>query len=131
DVYIPNYRGLPVPAGAATVPLAVPDPLAPAGSTDLRLLVAETHGYRLHLIDHPPAFDRDGMYGPPGGGDHPDNAWRFALLCRAALEHLRGGGSSGTPPDVLHIHDWHAAPLALLRDTVYRDDAAIRDAAVF
>ncbi|HET9853252.1 MAG TPA: glycogen/starch synthase [Candidatus Limnocylindrales bacterium] len=130
DVYIPNYRDLPVPPGARSVALKVPDPLARSGSTDLRLLISETHGYRLHLVDHPAAFDRDGMYGPPGGGDHPDNAWRFALLCRAALEHLRGGGSSGTSPDVIHIHDWHAAPAALLRETVYRDDPAISTAAL-
>ena len=131
DVYLPNYRGLPVPAGATAVPLRVPDPLAPAGSTDLRLIVAETHGYRLHLVDHPGAFDRDGMYGPPGGGDHPDNAWRFALLCRAALEHLRGGGSTGHGPDLIHIHDWHTGPAALLRDTVYQDEPAIGEAALF
>jgi len=130
DVYIPNYRGLPVPSGTAAIPLTVPDPLASSGSTELRLLVSETHGYRLHLVDHPAAFDRDGIYGPPGGRDHPDNAWRFALLCRAALEHLRGGGSSGVPPDVIHIHDWHAAPVALLRDTVYQDDPALRGAAL-
>lgn len=131
DVYLPNYRGLPVPAGATALPLTVADPLSPSGSTDLRILVAETHGYRLHLVDHPGAFDRDGMYGPPGGGDHPDYAWRFALLCRAALEHLRRGGSTGTPPDVIHIHDWHTGPVALYRDTVYRDDPAIGGAALF
>jgi starch synthase len=130
DVYIPNYRGLPVPDEARAVPLTVPDPLAPSGKTDVRLLVAETHGYRLHLVDHPAAFDRDGMYGPPGGGDHADNAWRFALLCRAALEHLRGGGSTGAPPDVIHIHDWHTGPVALLRDTVYRDDPGLAGAAM-
>ena len=131
DVYLPNYRGLPVPAGATSLPLRVPDPRSPDGASDVRLLVAETHGYRLHLVDHPTAFDREGMYGPPGGGDHPDNAWRFALLCRAALEHLRAGGTSGTPPDVVHIHDWHTGPVALLRDTVYRDDPAIAGAALF
>ena len=130
DVYIPNYRGLPAPADAVATSLTVPDPLSSTGSTYLRLLVAETHGYRLHLVDHPGAFDRDGMYGPPGGGDHPDNAWRFALLCRAALEHLRAGGSTGTRPDVIHIHDWHTGPVALFRDTLYRDEPAIADAAL-
>jgi starch synthase len=130
DVYLPNYRGLPVPSEARAVPLSVPDPLAVGGTTALRLLVAETHGYRLHLVDHPPAFDRDGLYGPPGGGDHPDNAWRFALLCRAALEHLRTGGSTGTPPDLIHIHDWHTGPVALLRDTVYRSDPALARSAL-
>ena len=129
DVYIPNYRGLPVPDRARALPLRVPDPLSRSGSTDLRILVAETHGYRLHLVDHPPAFDRDGVYGPPGG-DHPDNAWRFGLLCRAALEHLRAGGSTGTPPDVISIHDWHTGPVALYRDTVLQQDPALGRAAL-
>ncbi|HXG26545.1 MAG TPA: glycogen/starch synthase [Candidatus Binatia bacterium] len=130
DVYLPNYRGLPVPPGARAVALTVPDLRSPNGKIDLRLLVAETHGYRLHLVDHPPAFDRDGLYGTPGGGDHPDNAWRFGLLCRAALEHLRAGGLTGHPPDVIHIHDWHAGPVALYRDTVLRGDPAVTGAAL-
>ena len=46
-------------------------------------------GYRLRLVDHPAAFDRDGFYGD-AAGDYPDNAWRFGLFCRAALEALRG-----------------------------------------
>src|SRR5215213_6555291 len=65
DVYIPNYRGLPVPGGATAIAMSVPDSMAASGLTALRILVAETHGYRLHLVDHPPAFDRDGMYGTP------------------------------------------------------------------
>ena len=112
DVFIPRYRSVPVPAGVRTIQLSVPDPLAAGGSSDMRLLVAETHGYRLHLVDHPPAFDRDGMYGTPTS-DHPDNAWRFGLLCRAALEHLR---AADRRPDVIHIHDWHAVPALLQRD---------------
>jgi starch synthase len=119
-----------VPPGAQVVPLRVPDSQSRSGSTELRLLIAETHGYRLHLVDHPPAFDRDGLYGTPEAGDHPDNAWRFALLCRAALEHLRAGGSTGTSPDVIHIHDWHTGPVALYRDTVLRDDPALARAAL-
>ncbi|MEO5703650.1 MAG: glycogen/starch synthase, partial [Candidatus Limnocylindrales bacterium] len=94
-----------------------------------RLLIAETHGYRLHLVDHPPAFDRDGMYGSPTA-DHPDNAWRFGLLCRAALEYLRAAPDRGErPPDVINIHDWHAVPALLLRDGLLADDPAIGDAA--
>jgi starch synthase len=46
------------------------------------------------------------------------------------LEHLRTGGSSGTPPDVIHIHDWHTGPVALYRDTVLRDDPALARAAL-
>ena len=125
DVFIPRYRSVPVPDGARSVAVTIPDPLHAGGSIDLQLLVAETHGYRLHLVDHPPAFDRDGMYGTPTN-DHPDNAWRFGLLCRAALEHLRAGDR---PPDVIHIHDWHAVPALLQRDRALGRDAAIAGAA--
>jgi starch synthase len=129
DVFIPNYRGLPVPEGARRVPLTMPDPLASGGTSTIDLLIAETHGYRLHLVDHPPAFDRDGMYGTPTT-DHPDNAWRFGLLCRAALEYLRAAPSRGErAPDVIHIHDWHAVPALLARDGDLRADPAIGPAA--
>jgi starch synthase len=125
DVYLPRYRSVPVPEDARTVPLTVADPLAQGGRSDIQLLVAETHGYRLHLVDHPPAFDREGMYGTPKA-DHPDNAWRFGLLCRAALEHLR---AAERPPDLIHIHDWHAVPALLQRDGPGEADDAIDRAA--
>ena len=129
DVFIPNYRSVPVPEGARRIPITVPDPMAAGGQSELHLLVAETHGYRLHLVDHPPAFDRDGMYGTPTT-DHPDNAWRFGLLCRVALEHLRAAAHRGErPPDVIHIHDWHAVPALLLRDGLLASDPAIGRAA--
>ncbi len=112
DVFIPNYRGVPVPADATARDLAIPDPRVPGGSIAMRTLEAKTHGYRLHLVDHPPAFDREGMYGTPTA-DHADNAWRFGLLCRAALERLR---LEPRPPDLIHIHDWHAVPALLQRN---------------
>jgi starch synthase len=125
DVFIPNYRGVPVPEGARRVPVPVPDPLAAGGVSELHLLIAETHGYRLHLVDHPAAFDREGMYGTPTA-DHPDNAWRFGLLCRAALEYLRAADRA---PDLIHIHDWHAVPALLAREGALRTDAGIGRAA--
>ena len=42
-------------------PLAVPDPLAESGTTEVTLVEFEDRGYRVRLIDHPPAFDRDGL----------------------------------------------------------------------
>jgi starch synthase len=130
DVFIPRYRGMREPEGQRGVPLTIPDPLVAGRSISLRLLVAETHGYRLHLVDHPPAFDRDGMYGTPTT-DHPDNAWRFALLNRAALEYLRGAPTRGErAPDVIHIHDWHTGPAALLRETSMASDPVVRNAAL-
>ncbi len=132
DVFLPRYRGMRLPDGEhGTRTIRVPDPLAPAGAapdgtTDVRIVEVVSHGYRLRLIDHPPAFDRAGYYGDNGVDDHPDNAWRFGLLCRAALETLR---ADGRPVDVIHVHDWHAAPAILLRDRFYADDPVIGPAA--
>ncbi len=126
DVYLPRYRVVPLPDGAAARTVSVPDPRSAGRAIEVTVLTVETHGYRLNLIDHQPAFDRDGLYGD-AKGDHPDNAWRFGLLCRAALEHLRTGER---PPDVLHLHDWHAVPALLLRDGLLRDDPVIGRASV-
>ena len=90
DVFLPRYRSVPVPEGAsATTTVRVPDPHALDGAVDVSIVDVAANGYRLRLVDHPAAFDRDGFYGPPGGGDFADNAWRFGLLGRAALETLR------------------------------------------
>ncbi|HXG40181.1 MAG TPA: glycogen/starch synthase [Candidatus Limnocylindrales bacterium] len=119
DVYLPRYRQVAVPAGATARTLPVADPLAPNGGTTIRLLDVRARGYRLRLVDHPPAFDRPGVYGE-GATDYPDNAWRFGLLCRAALAAIRGDAEAGERAvDVLHLHDWHAVPaLAVVTEDV-------------
>ena len=125
---MPRYRSVPVPAGAGPGrPLRVPDPQSLGGAVDLTILDVEANGYRLRLIDHPAAFDRDGLYGPPGGPDYADNPWRFGLFCRAALEALRA--EPERPVDVIHIHDWHACPAAIFRDRWYADDPVLGQAA--
>jgi starch synthase len=121
DVYLPRYRGIALPDGAVEQSFRVPDPFSAGGVTELRIIDVPADGYRLRLVDHPAAFDRSGYYGD-ADGDYPDNAWRFGLLCRAALEQLR---HEPRPPDVLHLHDWHASPAALFRDVELTDDPAI------
>ncbi len=126
DVFLPRYRGIEVPGDARRRRLGVPDPFGPGGRTSLSVIDVEANGYRLRLVDHPPAFDRDGYYGD-ATGDYPDNAWRFGLFCRAALEVLR---SEGPPVDLLHLHDWHTGPAPLLRDVDLRDDPVVGRAAI-
>src|SRR5450759_4081958 len=126
DVFLPLYRGVVVPDGATRKPLAVPDPLAESGTTELTLVEFEDRGYRVRLIDHPPAFDREGFYGD-ASGDYPDNGWRFGLLCRAAIEALL---ADERPVDVLHLHDWQALPAVVLRDCAYEAYPLISRAAV-
>jgi starch synthase len=129
DVFLPRYRGVPEPrpdAILAETIVAVPDPRARAGSTSVTIVDVVADGYRLRLVDHPPAFDRAAFYGD-AAGDYADNAWRFGLFARAALETLR---TEGQRLDVLHIHDWHTGPAAVFRDRLYRDDPIIGRAAL-
>lgn len=121
DVFLPRYRGIEPLGGSVAHQLRVPDPVAVDGMTDVAIVDVEADGYRLRLVDHPPSFDRAGYYGD-AAGDFPDNARRFGLLCRAALEQLRG---EPRPPDVIHLHDWHAAPALLFRDGPLRGDPAV------
>ena len=126
DVFLPLYRGVEVPADATSTRLSVPDPLAPEGVTEVALVEFEARGYRVRLIDHPPAFDRVGYYGDENG-DYADNGWRFGLLCRAAIEALL---VDERPVDVLHLHDWQAMPAVVLRDVAYAAYPRISKAAV-
>ena len=120
DVFLPRYRGVPEPP---TVERSIGPARARirgrrSGSSAVTVLDVPADGYRLRLVDHPAAFDRDGFYGD-ADGDYPDNPWRFGLFCRAALEALR---ADGRPVDVLHLHDWHTGPAAIYRDVRYAGD---------
>jgi len=114
DVFLPRYRTVDVPADRITGEQVVRilDPAAERGLAAVRIIDVDADGYRLRLVDHPPAFDRATYYGE-GSSDYPDNAWRFGLFCRAALAAM---AAEGRLPDVLHIHDWHAAPVVRYAD---------------
>lgn len=57
------------------------------------------------LIDYQNYFGRPGVYDEPSG-EYADNAFRFALLAKAALEICK---SLAWIPDVFHVHDWPGA----------------------
>jgi starch synthase len=65
-------------------------------------------GVELSLFDVPGLYDREGVYGT-GGHDYPDNARRFAVFCRATAELVRQRAQSGSPFDVVHVHDWSSS----------------------
>jgi starch synthase len=64
-------------------------------------------GVDIVLVDDP-GFARRGVYGEKGQ-DYPDNAERFAVLCRAALALLKERADDERPFDVVHVHDWPTA----------------------
>jgi starch synthase len=109
DVYLPRYRGIELPPDSESRELEVP---MGTGIVHVALHSAQARGYRLRLVDHGYSFDRPDYYvvEPGVGPDYPDNGWRFTLLGRAALEAMR---AEGRVPDVLHGHDWEAAPAIL------------------
>jgi starch synthase len=72
-------------------------------------------GARALLVDCPDLFDREALYGFDNT-DYPDNARRFAMLVRAALEFAGRRGK----PSVVHAHDWQAALAPVYLRTLYR-----------
>ena len=59
-------------------------------------------------------YDRSGLYNEQVGPirqSYPDNTERFLFLCKAAVALAQ----RTTPPfDIVHLHDWQTAPVALL-----------------
>lgn len=85
-----------VPAGGGTIQAGVLEATLP-GSTVPVWFIAEWH-----------LFARHGIYG------YDDDPYRFAFLSRAALDLA---ASFDWRPDVVHAHDWHAAPAVLWLNT--------------
>jgi starch synthase len=87
-------------------------------------LGAETHfpaiqtltqdGVKFYFVSYPVFFDRASLYGTPEG-DYPDNAERFALFSRAAIEIAQ----LDFHPDVFHCHDWQSGLAPVLLKTIY------------
>ena len=74
-------------------------------------------GVRYFFVDDAAYFDREALYGGPGG-DYPDNAERYSEFCRAAIEIAK----NVWPADLIHCHDWQAALVPVLLRTAYAAD---------
>ncbi|MCS7311349.1 MAG: glycogen synthase GlgA [Acidobacteria bacterium] len=67
----------------------------------------EAQPFHLWVIDIPEYFDRSGIYADPQRGEYWDDMARYVAFVRMALRALE---TRRWIPDVLHLHDWHAAP---------------------
>ncbi len=100
-VVLPHYREIGPQSGDTTTRTVRLGPR----SFDARLtVVAAEPGLRWVLVGCDGLYDRDGLYGDHAG-DFADNATRFGLLARVALDWAER--STGLP-DVIHAHDWQA-----------------------
>jgi starch synthase len=123
SVFLPRYRQTKL-SDAQTVVRSITVPFDDRYRFCSVLTGGSQSGVRFYFVDYPPFFDRDALYGT-SAGDYPDNAERFALLCRAALEASKILGV----PQIFHCHDWQSALLPILLHTQYAEDPAFRDVA--
>ncbi|WP_134440644.1 glycogen synthase GlgA [Methylacidiphilum caldifontis] len=57
------------------------------------------------LVEYADFFNRKGIYDEPSG-EYKDNAYRFGLFSKAALEICK---DTGWIPDIFHVHDWQTS----------------------
>jgi starch synthase len=72
---------------------------------------------RVIFVDVPELYDRPGLYGT-GGVDYPDNAIRFGLFARAALE-FGARTDDEWQPSLVHAHEWQAGLVPVYLKTHY------------
>src|SRR5205814_1007600 len=114
-----RYRG--VDHGAMVERVTIP---VGGSILDVRFFEAPlADGARAVLVDCPELYDRESLYGV-GNVDYADNARRFALLVRAALEFAAG---RGTRPTVVHAHDWQAGLAPVYLKTLYATHPVLAD----
>ncbi|HMO54711.1 MAG TPA: glycogen synthase [Tepidiformaceae bacterium] len=78
----------------------------PMPGPDREIDVATTAGFGgvpVDLVHEPDYFGRSEVYG------EPDDLLRYQFFCRAIIEVLK---NDEWIPDILHLNDWHTAPLA-------------------
>ena len=81
-----------------------------SGSKEVKVYFLENYHY----------YYRDGIY------CYQDDAQRFILLCKAALEMLP---YINFKPDIIHCNDWHTGPLCLLLKEKYEKQDFYKDIA--
>lgn len=86
----------------------------------------EPGGLRVYFLEYQRYFGRDRIY-DDGRRAFSDNAERFSLLCRAALDLP---GLIQWIPDVFHCHDWMAGLVPVFLETRDRQGPLWRSASV-
>ena len=125
-VLIPGYPAVLAGLTDQERPRTIASFVAPNQGDFCRLLAADATGsggsedgggvepgsgrFQRYVIQCPWRFDRGGTpYEDPTGRPWPDNAERFGLLGWVAAQIAAGGLDPDWQPDLVHVHDWHAA----------------------
>lgn len=78
----------------------------------------EANGIQAYFLKRDEYYDRKYLYTMPEG-DYFDNAERFILFSRCALEAIK---KLGFKPDIIHCHDWQTGLISTYLKTVYKNE---------
>jgi starch synthase len=114
---VPRYRGIDRGAKVASLGVTI------GGTRHDVDVLEDAFGARSRalLLDCPPLYDRDELYGV-GSSDYGDNALRFAVFARAALDTAVRAGER---PAVVHAHDWQGGLAPFYLKTRYATDQTL------
>ncbi|MGK4005373.1 glycogen synthase GlgA [Sorangium sp. So ce1036] len=118
-IALPRYQaleasGLMMARRLTPMSLDVDPSVSPGGPIQVTLFDGRlSTGVELVVLDVPGFHDRPGIYGEEGRA-YDDNARRFSLFSRAVVELVRQRARSGSPFDIVHVHDWPTAMVAYL-----------------
>lgn len=123
---MPRYGSIPVAeAERLDAPLGVP-----LGYQEEWCAVYERvhQGVRIAFLEHLQLFgDRQGVYGPTPASAFSDNARRFALLARGALQYALARDFA---PEIIHAHDWPTGIVPAYVNLLYRPAGHFLDSRV-
>ncbi len=111
-VVLPRYRGVDGGDAVGGRELVGGGRAVPVGFS---ALAAGPH-VRFVFVENAKLYDREHLYGP-NAQDYPDNAERFAVLSRAALDYA--AHLADREFDVLHAHEWQCGLVPLYARTHY------------
>lgn len=102
----------------------------PAGKVRTELYISHLpdSGVPVYFVDYETYYGRDGIYGTSTEPDFADNPLRFTLLNKAAFSLCR---LLYWFPDIMHAHDWPAAPCLAYLDNNEKDGPFAKTAGVF
>ena len=117
-VVLPRYRGVEGGEPIASRTLTLGDRTVPVGYS----LLASGDHVRFVFVENAQLYDREFLYGA-NGQDYPDNAERFAVLSRAALDYAAHVADREFA--VIHSHEWQGGLVPLYARTHYADSERV------
>lgn len=91
-----------------------------------RIKHTQNENVNIYFIKQDSLFKREGLYSE-NGIDYPDNASRFILFSKAVAELIIYlYENENFKLDIVHIHDWQTALIALYVKEVYNDKEAFK-----